>query len=320
MFKLFPILAMAAFLAVTIMPQSAQSQTTAQQQTSQKQTNQKQNWRAEFGTMRIGMIKSHLTDPSPTAQTRIADDFSEILNMPVEVIFTRDFPTLIEGQMAGRIDYAIYSASAYATAHLLCKCVIPLVAPIAENGAEGLRVFLFSQSQNLRKVNDMPSSRIGWMQGDTVTSALLPKAGISILGKPFLGTEPFIAIMEDEAQAVTALNEATLDGVFAWGQGNSTDRSAETNAKDRLVALGLENTDIRPIWQSDFLRFGPHAVIQRVPLEARNELTKALTAMRNTNPVLYELLDETLGGGFQSVAETEYIPVISMVNKLSAAK
>lgn len=310
MFKQLSLLAMSVFLSAALPSPSAQSQAVSQ----------KQDWRTELGTMRIGMIKSHLTDPSPAAQKRIADDFGDILNMPVEVVFTRDFPTLIEGQMAGRIDYAIYSASAYATAHLLCKCVIPLVAPVAENGAEGLRVFLYSQSQQLRGVNDMPSARIGWIKGDTVTSALLPKAGITIAGKPFGGTEPFIVLVDDEMQAVAALNEATLDGVFVWGQGNSADRSAEVNAKDRLLALGLENGDIQPIWQSEFLRFGPHAISQRVPLEARNELTKALVAMRNTNPVLYELLDETLGGGFQSVAETEYIPVISMVNKLSAAK
>lgn len=309
MFRLFSIVAISAFLSVAIMPVIAQSQTAAPQQ----------DWRAEFGTMRIGMIKDHLTDPSPSAQERIADDFSEILNMPVEVIFTRDFPTLIEGQMAGRIDYAIYSASAYATAHLLCKCVIPLVAPVAENGAEGLRVFLYSQSPQLKNVNDMPLVKTGWVVGDTVTSALLPKAGIIIAGKPLLGNEAFITPVEDEAEAIAALNAATLDGVFVWGQGNSTDLSAETNAKDRLIDLGLENTDIKPIWQSEFLRFGPHAVSQRVPLEARIEMANALVAMRNENPVLYELLDETLGGGFQTVKDSDYAPVISIVNKLSVA-
>lgn len=309
MFKQLSLLAMSVFLSAALPSPSAQGQAVSQ----------KQDWRAELGTMRIGMIKGHLTDPSPAAQKRIADDFGDILNMPVEVIFTRDFPTLIEGQMAGRVDYAIYSASAYATAHLLCKCVIPLVAPVAENGAEGLRVFLYSQSQQLRGVNDMPSARIGWIKGDTVTSALLPKAGMTIAGKPFAGTEPFIVLVDDEMQAVAALNEATLDGVFVWGQGNSADRSAEVNAKDRLLALGLVNGDIEPIWQSEFLRFGPHAVSQRVPLEARNELINALVTLRNSNPVLYELLDETLGGGFQTAKESEYAPVISMVNKLSIA-
>lgn len=278
------------------------------------------DWRQELGTMRIGMIQSHLTDPSPTVRAKIESDFTNIMEMPVEVIFTRDFPTLIEGQISGRIDYAIYSASAYATAHLLCKCVIPLVAPVAENGAAGLTAFLLVSQSSQLSLSDISDARIGWAKGETFASALLPISGLTLGGEPLKGDEAFLKPIENEAEGVAMMNEGTLDGLFVWGHGNLEDTTAETHAKDRLISLGLENTQLMALWKSDFLRFGPHSVLKRIPLEARTNLINSLLEMRDKNPVLHELLDETLGGGFEAVREQDYDAVISIVSKLSERK
>lgn len=275
------------------------------------------DWRKELGTMRIGMIQGHLTDPSPSARAKIESDFTNIMEMPVEVVFTRDFPTLIEGQISGRIDYAIYSASAYATAHLLCKCVIPLVAPVAENGAAGLMAFLMVREAKGLDLDDISASKIGWAKGNTFASALLPIAGLTMGGRPLTGEEGFLKPIENEAQGVQMMNDGALDGIFVWGHGNLEDASAETNAKDRLKELGLEDTQLSTLWKSDFLRFGPHVVLKKIPLEARSDLITALLEMRNKNPVLHELLDETLGGGFEAVREDDYAAVISLVGQLA---
>lgn len=278
------------------------------------------DWRQELGTMRIGMIQNHLTDPSPSARAKIESDFTNIMEMPVEVVFTRDFPTLIEGQISGRIDYAIYSSSAYATAHLLCKCVIPLVAPVAENGAAGLQAFLLVSQKSGLSLGDLSKARIGWAKGETFASALLPIAGLTMDGKPLVGDEAFLKPIKSEAEGVAMMNDGALDGLFVWGHGNSDDTTAQTNAKDRLSALGLEDINVTALWKSDFLRFGPHAVLKKIPLEARSDLINALLEMRDKNPVLHELLDETLGGGFEAVKEQDYAPVISIVNRLSVRK
>lgn len=275
------------------------------------------DWRKELGTMRIGMIQTHLTDPSPASRAKIESDFTNIMEMPVEVVFTRDFPTLIEGQISGRVDYAIYSASAYATAHLLCKCIIPLVAPVAENGAAGLMAFLMvSEASNLN-LNDVSTARIGWARGNTFASALLPIAGLTMSGQPLTGNEDFLKPIENEAQGVAMMNEGELDGIFVWGHGNLEDSTAETNAQDRLKELGLNDANLTTLWKSEFLRFGPHVVLKKIPLEARSDLINALLEMRDKNPVLHELLDETLGGGFEAVREQDYAPVISLVSTLS---
>src|SRR5690606_12458639 len=79
---------------------------------------------------RIGLVAQ------PGEEARVADlsalkaAYSRALGMPVEVMVARDYARLAEAHIAGRIDYAVYSAQAYAAAALRCGCVTPVAAPV----------------------------------------------------------------------------------------------------------------------------------------------------------------------------------------------
>ena len=77
--------------------------------------------------------------------------YARALGIPVEIFVARDYAALIDAQATARVDYAIYSTTAYATTSLLCGCVEPVVAPVGEDGATGIRAILVTRDGRLSK-------------------------------------------------------------------------------------------------------------------------------------------------------------------------
>src|SRR5205085_1730708 len=78
----------------------------------------------------------------------------------VEFVVARDYAALIDAQASARIEYAIYSATAYATALQRCGCVEPLVAPVDTDGAAGIRSVLLTRDGKLSGLAAMETHRI----------------------------------------------------------------------------------------------------------------------------------------------------------------
>ena len=86
--------------------------------------------------------------------------YSQALGIPVEIFVARDYAALIDAQATARVDYAIYSTTAYATAALLCSCVEPVVAPVGEDGATGIVAVLVTRDGQLPEpLGDRPAPR-----------------------------------------------------------------------------------------------------------------------------------------------------------------
>src|SRR5690606_15626025 len=112
-------------------------------------------WREDLGTFRIGVVAAPGAGNAIPGLTLLTDAYSRALGMTVQVMVARDYAALIEAQAERRVDYAIYSASAYALATLRCGCVEPLAAPTDADGAAGIRSILITRDARVAKPADM---------------------------------------------------------------------------------------------------------------------------------------------------------------------
>ncbi|TIR66731.1 MAG: phosphonate ABC transporter substrate-binding protein, partial [Mesorhizobium sp.] len=83
------------------------------------------DWRADIGTFRIGIVAEPGGGNTVPGLARLTDAYTNALGMKVEFVVARDYAALIEAQASGRLQYAVYSALAYATASVRCGCVEP---------------------------------------------------------------------------------------------------------------------------------------------------------------------------------------------------
>ena len=133
-----------------------------------------ENWRQKIGTFRVGIIGAN----RPILATRQVQPFRQALEkalgVPVEVFSAKDYSTLIEAQLSSRIEYAVYSASAFGAAWSLCKCVRPLVAPVSLDGATGFRSVLIAAKKSSKSLKGLEGKTILIAGKTSFSGYLLP--------------------------------------------------------------------------------------------------------------------------------------------------
>lgn len=274
------------------------------------------DWRKDLGTFRIGMLAEQGAGHAVAGLAEIKRTYSMALGLPVDVFVAEDYASLVQAQAAGRIEYAIYSATAYATAYQLCTCVEPIVAPVAEDGATGLRAVLVTRDGRLKSVDDIATHRVAIVSGDNIPGFATPATP---LGVAFETAGSAIQTVETSAAAEAMLAAGSVDAIFGWvpASANANAEFPGSGTLERLQAAGIDSASLSVIWTSDLIRFGPHALRSDLDAEAKSSLTIFLTTMFSQSPDLYDLIERLRGGGFRTAAHSEYGPVVEMVKRIT---
>lgn len=279
------------------------------------------DWRDDIGTFRIGIVAEPGGGNTIPGLARLTEAYANALGMKVEFVVARDYATLIEAQANGRVQYAIYSALAYATASERCGCVEPLVAPVDADGAVGIRSVLVTRDGKLPDLASMASHRIAIAPAGNVGGALLPLAGLAADGVKIAEGSPFLARAATATEAETMLGDGEVDGLFGWepaGVDGKPTTSGGTVA--RLEAAGIPDASLRVLWTSGLLRYGPHAVRVDLDPEAKRRLTVFLTNLKSQTPDVYDLVEATHSGGFVPAVANDYAMALVIVRRAAGER
>lgn len=275
------------------------------------------DWRDDIGTFRIGIVAEPGAGNTVPGLAVLTDAYTKALGMKVEFVVARDYAALIEAQANARIEYAIYSATAYATASQRCLCIEPLVAAVDSDGATGIRSVLLTRDGKLPNLAAMESHRIAIAPLDSVGGSLLPLAGLAEEGHKLAEDAPFLVRADSAAAAETMLVDGKVDGLFGWVTAAADGKPEASGTQARLEAAGLSAAELRVVWTSGLLRYGPHAVRSDLDPEAKRRLTVFLTNLKSTIPDIYHLLEPKHSGGFAAVAPNDYEMAASIVRFVS---
>ncbi len=275
-------------------------------------------WREDIGTFRVGIVAEPGAGNAIPGLAELNEAFGEALGMKVEFFVARGYPALIDAQVSGRIDYAVYSASAYAAAYLRCECIEPLVAPIGEDGSTGIRSALIVLDRKIGSIDDLAERRIALLPVDSVAGNQVPLATFRAGGKPLSGAEGFLLRAASAEAAETMLADGEADAIFGWLPATLSDGSEEAagGTIDRLVAAGIDRSRLSVIWRSDILRYGPHAVSIALDAEPKGRLADFLTKMKLVDPEMYERLETQRLGGFMPAIHSDYAVALEVARSL----
>jgi phosphonate transport system substrate-binding protein len=276
------------------------------------------DWRQDMKTFRIGMIADDGAGQTVPGLATLKRAYSQALGLPVEIFVARDYAALIDAQARARVDYAIYSATAYATASLLCSCVEPVVAPVGDEGTTGIVAILVTRDGRLSSLAEIGKHRIAVEPPDSIAGFLLPRLELAGGSVTLTGSEPYLVHADSASAAETMLVDGSVDAIFGWGPaGAETGADISGGTLDRLVAAGLDGSSLTVVWKSPLLRYGPHALRAGLDGEVRKSLVTFLTNLKGLQPDVYDLLDTHHGGGFVEVGVGDYSSAVHMVKQLS---
>ena len=276
------------------------------------------DWRDDIGTFRIGLVAEPGAGNTVPGLAALTDAYTKALGMKVEFVVARDYAALIEAQADARIEYAIYSATAYATALQRCGCVEPLVAPVDSDGAVGIRSVLLTRGGKVRDIAAMEAHRIAMAPPDSVGGSLLPLSALAAEGVKIAQNAPFMIQASSATAAEAMLVDGQVDALFGWAPVAADGQSEVTGGTEaRLEAAGIGKSEIETVWASGILRYGPHTVRGDLDPEAKRRLTVFLTNLKSMSPDIYDLLETKHAGGFTPAAPKDYDMAVAIVHMMS---
>lgn len=278
------------------------------------------DWRDDIGTFRIGVVAEPGAGNTIPGLALLTDAFTKALGMKVEFVVARDYAALVEAQANARIEYAVYSATAYATASERCGCVEPLVAPVDSNGAIGIRSVLLTRDGKVPDLAAMEAHRVVMASSNSVGGSLLPLAGLAAQGVRVAEDAPFLTHAGSAAAAEAMLVDGEADALFGWIPAAAVDGpDIAGGTVARLEAAGLSKTALQVVWKSGLLRYGPHAVRSDLDPEAKRRLTVFLTNLGSMSPDIYDLLESKHPGGFTVARPRDYAMAAAVVRLVSGS-
>lgn len=276
------------------------------------------DWRDEVKTLRMGILANGDAPYRTTVIEPFRAYLQERLGLPVEVVPVGTYAELIDAQAGARVQYAIHSATSYATALERCACVQAIAAPIAAGGALGFYSVLITRAGDpIRTLGDARGKRLAISGEDSVAGRLVPMKAFA--DEDIEPEEYFSEIVEaaSPAAAVKALLYGDVDVAVGWSSMTGLAGTGyDFGLLKRMVADGTLTMDqVRVIWQSRLIPFGPHVVRSDVPGELKAALRDALTSMAAENEAALDAVDRLSfgGGGFASPDPEIYAVVRELV-------
>lgn len=278
------------------------------------------DWREDIGVFRVGIVAEPGAGSTVAGLAELNDAYSKALGMKVEFFVANNYPALIDAHASGRIEYAVYSASAYAAAYQRCECVEPLVAPVGDDGSTGIHSVLIARDGALSSLADLTGRKIALLPADSITGNQMPLAAFQPNGKPLSGEESFFVHVASAEAAEALLAEGGVDAIFGWMPAAGAGPEIEGGTMARLEVAGMETSRLAVVWRSNLLRYGPHAVARGLDPEAKKRLTAFLTNLKDADPDLYERLEAHRLGGFTAASQSDYAAALEMVKAIAARR
>jgi phosphonate transport system substrate-binding protein len=279
------------------------------------------DWRNDLKVLRVGVVAG--SDAAYRVQS--LDPFRAYLqrklDLPVEIVPLPSIEALIDAQSSARVQYAIDSAAAFAATAVSCRCVEPLVMPTAENGAKGFYSVLLARADSpIKSLADAKGARLALAPSDSVAGNLVPRKAFEREGIEPDSYFASVELDEDPGAAIASLLAGTADVAAGWTSLTGDQASGyDFGVLARMVSAGKLSMDqVRIVWQSQLIPFGPHVVLTSLQDEPKRILRDAMLSIGTDDPEASDALDRLSegGGGFVAADLAAYDVVKSLVADL----
>lgn len=265
------------------------------------------DWRDDIGAFRVGILAGQDIQAAIARAEPFRLALEEGLGVTVDIFPARDYAALIDASAGSRIEYAVFSATAYALAWNRCECIEPLVVARSGDGTQGVAEAVIARRTG-------PAS-LAELEGRRIAAVRAPAFGgleIALRQMQAQGFDPgkggtVIDMMAHGEAAIAAFRDGRADALIGWSS-MTGDPSAgySRGTLTRIAALEGGASDYRVIWQSTVVPFRVHAVRNSLPAEARNRLRELLSAMFDNDPVAYDSIEPVHGGGFVPARQGQF--------------
>ncbi len=267
------------------------------------------DWRTKFKEIRFGIIPVETqTHTSDTMEGFVAYA-SKKLGVPVKTFTATEFIGINNALIAGQIEVAWTSPSAYSGSWLECNgCVKPLVTATDKDGNLGYNSILIVKTESpYKNFDDLAGKTVARTDPNSNSGYLVPTVQFNQMGKPV--DKYFISpISGGHTQSVLGVMSGTYDAAFTW-----TTRGDGYGQLRTMIDKGLlDRSKIRVIWESELVPPPPVIVRSDIPADMEKALRNLFVNIHKDDMKLAEAVAKGKTQGFVPATHKMYEPTVAL--------
>jgi phosphonate transport system substrate-binding protein len=274
------------------------------------------DWRQEMPVFRVGLLGGENEADRLRNNECFRVAMEERLGIPVELFPAPDYAGVIQGLVAGQLDYAALGPSAYAAIYLQDPdAVEPIFVSAESDGSLGyIAVMYVRADSDIMSLEDMEGHSLAYADPNSTSGYLIPRAELRAAGiddTTFFSRTGFGGGHE---QAVIAVLGGQYDAGVTWasGQGDPAEGYTRGNLR-RMIDNGLlDMSDLRIIWESNLIPNGPVVIRKDMPQEAKDIIIDYLENQIETDPQCYYDISFGEGQGWVRVGHDFFEGIVEM--------
>ena len=275
-----------------------------------------QDWRADMPVFRIGLLGGENEADRLRNNDCLRVALEERLGIPVEMFPAPDYAGVMQGLLAGQLDYAALGASAYAGIYLQdADAVDPIFVSAESDGSTGYIAVMYTRADSgIATLEELRGKSLAYADPNSTSGYLVPRFELKRAG---INDEEYFSrtgFGGGHEQAVIAVLEGQYDAGVTWasGQGEASEGYTRGNLR-RMIDNGLlDMAELRVIWESPIIPNGPVVVRKDMPQEARDIVTEYLANQLATDPQCYYDVSFGEGQGWVAVDHSFFEGVVQM--------
>lgn len=279
-------------------------------------TAQDADWRDEVPVFRIGLLGGE------NEADRLRDHacqeayLEERLGVDVELFPASDYAGVMQGLLAGQLEFAGLGSAGYAGIYLQDpEAVRPLYTTMQIDGSLGYYSVMYTRADSgITTLEEMEGHSLAFADPNSTSGYLVPLAelrGMDIEPEAFFSETGFGGGHE---QAVIAVLNGQYDAGVTWtsGVGDITQGYSRGNLRAMVDNGLLDMNDIQIIWQSNLITNGPRVIRADLPQELQDLVMGAMMQLQTTDRACFDAINDGESMGYWPITSAFYEPIINM--------
>jgi len=284
-----------------------------------------QDWREDVPVFRIGLLGGE------NEADRLRDHacqeayLEERLGVDVELFPASDYAGVMQGLLAGQLEFAGLGSAGYAGIHLQDPdAVEPLYTTMQIDGSLGYYSVMYTLADSgLDSLADMEGHSLAFADPNSTSGYLVPS--FELASEEGLDLETYFSetgFGGGHEQAVVAVLQGQYDAGVTWtsGVGDINQGYSRGNLRSMVDRDMLDMSEIQIIWQSNLITNGPRVIRADLPQELKDLVMGAMMQLQNSDRECFDAINDGESMGYWPINHEFYEPIINMRRELAGSR
>jgi phosphonate transport system substrate-binding protein len=266
------------------------------------------DWKAEYPELSFAVVPDENATGTEKRYEPFIQYLTKQLGVPVKLRIANDYAAVIEGQVAGNIQIALYGPSAFARALMNGAKIDAFAMQVNKDGTKGYYSVLYVKADApYQKIEDLKGKNLGLVDPNSTSGNNVPRFEMNKMGiKPeeFFSNVVYTGSHEN---AIIALQQGQIDGAFNWW--NDENESMLRRMERKNMA---KYDDFRIIFKSDQIVNSPYAMLTTLPAELQASIKDAFFNIQKNDPEAFQVMTDGEQQLWAPVTNADYQVIIDL--------